>query len=54
MEEIVRSVLRRYLDFCKVALASNPSETWAEIKIAKINDLKNLVMIAKNAGILHT
>lgn len=54
LEEIVRSVLRKYLDFCKVALASNPSVTWAEIKMAKINDLKNEVIIAKNAGILPT
>lgn len=54
LEEIVRSVLKKYLDFCKVALTSNPSATWAEIKIAKINDLKNSVIIAKNAGILPT
>ena len=54
MEEIVRSVLRKYLDFCKVALASNPSVTWTEIKRTKINDIKNLVIRAKNAGILPT
>lgn len=54
LEEIVRSVLRKYLDFCKAALASNPSVTWIEIKRTKINDIKNLVIRAKNAGILPT
>lgn len=54
LEEIVRSVLKKYLDFCKVALIANPAATWEEIKASKINDLKNLVIAAKTAGILPT
>lgn len=54
LEEIVRSVLKKYLTFCKMAIASNPLATWTEIKAAKINDLKSMVMIAKNTGILPT
>lgn len=51
LEEIVRSVLNKYLGFCKVALITNPEVTWDEIKTDKINHLKNLVMTAKSAGI---
>lgn len=52
LEEIVRSVLVKYLEFCKTALNTNPLVTWDEIKADKINDLKNMVITAKNAGVL--
>lgn len=52
MEEIVRKVLLKYLDFCKIAIATNASITWEEIKENKIDELKAAVEIAKNTGIL--
>lgn len=52
MEDIVRSVIIKYLGFCKQALQANPTTTWGTIKREKINDIKNSVAMAKNAGIL--
>lgn len=52
LEEIVRSVLKKYLEFCRVALTANSAVTWSEIKAAKIIDLKNLVVVAKSTGAL--
>ena len=36
MEDIVRKVLLKYLDFCKIAIATIASITWEEIKENKI------------------
>lgn len=52
MEEIVRKVLLKYLDFCKTAITNNTSISWEAIKENKINDLKVAVQMAKNAGTL--
>jgi len=52
MEEIVRKVLLKYLDFCKTAIVNNGSITWETIKENKIIDLKAAVETAKNAGVL--
>ncbi len=52
LENIVRLVLVKYLEFCKTAVNSQPSITWSEIKTNKIRDLKNDVVAAKAAGIL--
>lgn len=52
MEEIVRKVLTKYLDFSKIAIINNASITWEVIKENKINDLKADVETAKKAGIL--
>ncbi len=41
MEELVRKVLLKYLDFCKTAITNNESITWESIKENKINDLKS-------------
>lgn len=39
LEEIVRRVLVKYLDYCKVEIAANSSITWGQIKEKKINEM---------------
>ena len=36
LEEIVRSVLKKYLYFCKVALIANPESTWGRLRLLKL------------------
>lgn len=52
LEEIVREVLVKYLDFCKTAIQNNVASTWDEVKADRINILKTAVDTLKNAGIL--
>jgi len=52
MEDIVRKVLNKYLDFCKAFITNNAPITWEAIKENKINDLRAAVEIEKNAGTL--
>lgn len=52
LEEIVREVLVKYLDFCKMAIQNNIASTWDEVKADRINALKTSVDALKNAGIL--
>lgn len=39
LEEVVRRVLVKYLDYCKVEISANPSITWKQIKANKINEM---------------
>lgn len=52
LEEIVRRVLVKYLEFCKVAIQTAPTVTWDTIKRDKIYDLKNSVSTVISSGIL--
>lgn len=54
LEEIVRRVLVKYLEFCKVAIQREPRVTWDTIKRDKISDLKNSVSAVISSGILPT
>jgi len=40
------------LVYCKGVLQTNPSITWAEVKTAKIEELKNIVTANINSGVL--
>lgn len=50
MESVVRRVLKKCLERCKVELAANASITWQEIKSKIIEDLKNKVTVEASAG----
>lgn len=50
MEAIVRRVLMKCLERCKVELAINSAITWPEVKAKIINDLKAKVTAELNAG----
>lgn len=52
LEEIVRRVLVKYLEFCKLAIQTAPTVTWDTIKRDKISDLKNTVSKIISSGIL--
>lgn len=52
LEEIVRRVLVKYLEFCKLAIQTAPTVTWDTIKRDKISDLKNTVSTVIPSGIL--
>lgn len=52
LEEIVRKALKKYLVYCKGVLQTNPSITWAAVKTAKIEELKNIVTTNINSGVL--
>jgi len=52
LEDIVRRVLRKYLDLCKDAIRNSPTVTWVEVKSGIITDLKNTVTNFINSGVL--
>lgn len=52
LENITRTVLCKYLFFCKQELLRNPNATWKSIKSYKISDLRNQVGIAIKNGVL--
>lgn len=52
LEEIVRKVLVKYLEFCKLAIQNNPESTWNDVKEEYINSLKTVVDTLKNEGVL--
>jgi hypothetical protein len=52
LEEIVRRVLLKYLDFCKSVIQINASVSWDEVKADKINELKDFVTDAVRNEIL--
>ena len=52
MEEIVRHVLVKYLEFCKIAISLDSTTTWDTIKKDKISDLKSAVVTAISSNVL--
>ncbi len=52
MEEIVRHVLVKYLEFCKIAISLDSTATWDTIKKDKISDLKSSVLTAISSNVL--
>lgn len=52
MEEIVRHVLVKYLEFCKIAISLDSTATWDTIKKDKISDLKSAVLTAISSNVL--
>ncbi len=52
LEEITRSVICKYLEFCKQQLQTNSNTTWKDIKTIKISDLKCDVKLAIKNGLL--
>lgn len=43
LEQVVRRVLVKYLDYCKQEKTINPAATWSEIKNKKIQEMKAIV-----------
>lgn len=52
LQDIVRCVIKKTLERCKLEIGSDPSVVWDTIKSKQINDLKAKVTIAKSSGIL--
>lgn len=52
LEEVVRSILVKYLEFCKIAIQRKMQITWDEVKAENINALKIAVGNAITAGVL--
>lgn len=52
LEEIVRRVLVKYLEFCKTAILTDSTVTWDIIKRNKIFDLKKSVSTAISSNVL--
>ena len=50
LEGIVRSVIKKYLVFCKDSIRNSPLTTWEEIKAGRILEMKNIVsaLVASN------
>ena len=52
LQDIVRCVIRKTLERCKLEIGSEPAIDWDSVKAKQINDLKAQVIVAKSAGIL--